>query len=93
MTSISNEKVMAIMYQKGLCANADYMTKEEAEAVVKSDFLNGKDEDSETISPSDSIFYNTDIVSFDELKYFTGIKELPTCAFHTCKYLTSVTIP
>ena len=92
MTSISNEKVMAIMYQKGLCANADYMTKEEAEAVVKSDFLNGKDEDSETISPSDSIFYNTDIVSFDELKYFTGIKELPTCAFHTCKYLTSVTL-
>lgn len=92
MTIGSNPEVMAIMYQKGLCANADYMTKDEAEAVVKSDFLNGKDEDSETISPSDSIFYNTNIVNFDELKYFTGIKELPTCTFHTCKYLTSVTL-
>ena len=37
---------------------------------------------------------NTDIISFDELRYFTGITELPGWnAFNGCSALTSITIP
>ncbi len=36
---------------------------------------------------------NTDITSFDELQYFTGVKVVPSEAFFECTSLTSITIP
>lgn len=36
---------------------------------------------------------NSNITSFDELKYFTGLKEIGKWAFSGCTGLTSVTIP
>ena len=35
----------------------------------------------------------TNITSFDELQYFTGLTEIPAQAFGSCKNLTSITIP
>ena len=36
---------------------------------------------------------NTEITSFDELQYFTGLTEIPSQAFMGCSNLTSVVIP
>lgn len=36
---------------------------------------------------------NTEITSFDELQYFTGLTEIPRQAFMSCSNLTSVVIP
>ncbi len=36
---------------------------------------------------------NKEITSFDELKYFTGLKEIPNDAFDECSSLTAITIP
>ena len=36
---------------------------------------------------------NTEITSFDELRYFTGLTEICDSAFYNCTALTSVTIP
>ena len=41
----------------------------------------------------ESIFAGTDITSFDELVYFTGLTQIEDGAFAGCKELTSVTIP
>ena len=37
--------------------------------------------------------YNKEITSFDELKYFTGLKSIGEYAFYGCKGITSITIP
>jgi len=37
--------------------------------------------------------FNTEIKSFDELQYFTGLKSIGGYAFWGCSGLTSVTIP
>ena len=36
---------------------------------------------------------NSDMESFNELKLFTGLKEIEECAFELCKSLKSITIP
>ena len=36
---------------------------------------------------------NTDITSFDELQYFTGLKSIGTMAFSDCSNLTNISIP
>ena len=38
-------------------------------------------------------FQQTDITSFDELRYFTGLTGLPSMAFALCQQLKSITIP
>ena len=60
MTSMSNYEVMRICYQKGWAANPSYMTFEEAAAVTDTSAFN-------------SAFNNSDILYFNEAKYFTGI--------------------
>ena len=37
--------------------------------------------------------YNTDITTFDELQYFTGLTRIPNHAFDGCSNLTSVVLP
>ena len=36
---------------------------------------------------------NTEITSFDELRYFTGLANIPANAFNECTNLTSITLP
>ena len=81
----TNPEVMEILYSAGLCANANYMTKDEAAAVTE-----------QQLKPSggDSIFYyNSNIKTFNEFKYFTSILQIPSRCFYTCKNLTSIEIP
>ncbi|MBR5104747.1 MAG: leucine-rich repeat protein [Bacteroidales bacterium] len=41
-----------------------------------------------------NVFYDNDeIIMFNELKYFTGLKEIPSNAFKSCDKLTFVTLP
>ena len=50
-------------------------------------------EASEVTSLGTVFSYNTNITSFDELQYFTGLTEIPQMAFYSCTGLTSITIP
>ena len=86
MTAKSNPEVFAICLANGWCSS-EGMTYEEAGGVTEI---------------SSSIFYgNTDIVSFDELKFFTGLKngligEISTTAngaFQNCTSLESIKLP
>ena len=87
MTDKTNPAVLSVMYNNGLCANANYMTKQEAEAVQNGTFNHSG-------SQSGSIFYNnTNITSFDEFRYFTGMTTLDAYAFYGCKKLASLKMP
>lgn len=87
MTDKTNPAVLSVMYNNGLCANANYMTKQEAEAVQDGTF-------NPSGSQSGSIFYNnTNITSFDEFRYFTGMTTLDAYAFYGCTKLASLKVP
>lgn len=76
MTSETNPEVLAVCYAQGWTAHADYMTKEEAEAVTNIGIV-FKD--------------NTQITHFEELQYF-GIAALVNSAFSNCSNLRQVTL-
>ena len=86
ISKLTNQPVMQIMYNNGLAANQNYMTKEEAAAVTESDFYpNGQ---------TNSIFYNSSsITSFEEFQYFTGLTSVPNSCFCNCRNLTIITLP
>lgn len=87
MTDKTNPAVLSVMYNNGLCANANYMTKQEAEAVKDGTF-------NPSGSQSGSIFYNnTNITSFDEFRYFTGMTTLDAYAFYGCTKMASLKVP
>ena len=87
MTDKTNPAVLEVMYNNGLCANTNYMTKQEAEAVKDGTF-------NPSGSQSGSIFYNnTSITSFDEFRYFTGMTTLDAYAFYGCTNLASLKVP
>lgn len=87
MTSETNAPVLAALYEAGLCANANYMTKQEAEAVQDSSFNPSGTE-------TGSIFYaNNSITSFDEFRYFTSMTTLDAYAFYRCYSLESLKVP
>ena len=87
MTDKTNPAVLSVMYNNGLCANANYMTKQEAEAVQDGTF-------NPSGSTDGSIFYNnTNITSFDEFKYFTGMTTLDAYAFYGCSNMASLKVP
>ena len=84
ITKISNSPVMTIMYNNGLASNQNYMTKDEAAAVTENDLL----------SNGQSIFYGkSNIKSFDEFRYFTGLISLPNNCFYNCSEMQSITLP
>lgn len=83
MTSDTNPEVMEIMYNNGLAANAEYMTRDEAELVTANDIKSG----------TNSIFYNTKIKTFDEFKYFINVTSISGSMFNYCNKLTSIIIP
>ena len=74
MTNVSNPQVMAVCYAQGWAANSSYMTKTEAALVTS----------------IGSVFQNTMIESFLELKYFTNVKTLGVNAFQNCSKLQHV---
>ena len=87
MTDKTNPAVLEVMYNNGLCANANYMTKQEAEAVKDGSF-------NPTGTQSGSIFYNNvEITSFDEFRYFTGMTTLDAYAFYGCTKMVSLKVP
>lgn len=87
MTDKTNPAVLEVMYNNGLCANANYMTKQEAEAVQDGSF-------NPSGTKTGSIFYNnTNITSFDEFRYFTGMTTLDAYAFYGCENLASLKVP
>jgi hypothetical protein len=78
MTSVSNIEVLAVCYAQGWCADANYMTKREAEAVT----------DIGTAFQS-----NTSITHFEELQYFSALTSLVANAFNGCTALSSLVLP
>lgn len=79
MDSTTNAPVLAVMYANGLCANPDYMTLAEAKAVTN-----------ETLPSFEG---NTDIKSFMEFKYFTGVTETKARMFFNANNLERVELP
>lgn len=88
MTKTSNPEAMACMWQAGLCANENYMTKTEAGSITEVDLQPGT-------SQSTSIFYKygSSIKTFDEFEYFTLLESIPLYCFNGCTSLTSIKLP
>ena len=81
-TKNDNAEVVAKMYAAGKCASSYGMTKAECQAVTNLG------------SGSSAIFYNdTNLKSFDELRYFIGLTSLGDGCFQYCTSLTSITLP
>ena len=59
----TNPEVMGCLYSAGLCANENYMTKDEAAAVT----------DEQLFKDGKSIFYTLRRQTFREFQYFTGV--------------------
>lgn len=79
MTSETNPEVLALMFQRKVCANSDYMTYDEAAALTDPGKVNFQG--------------NTTIIHFDELQYFTGITVINSASFQRCSKLKSLTLP
>ena len=88
MTKTSNPEAMACMWQAGLCANENYMTKTEASSITDIDLQPGT-------SYTTSIFYQygKNIKTFDEFEYFTLLESVPQNCFYDLRYLTSIKLP
>ena len=81
MTSATNAPVLAICYAKGWCASPDSMTDLEASRVTN-------------IGEAFTRYgANTDIKSFDEFQYFTGVTGLTNRAFSYNRGMTSIILP
>lgn len=76
------------LYDAGLCAHENYITKDEA-ALVKARDLNPG------TTYSTSIFYpqRANIKSFDGFKWFQNLSYVTHYCFYRCYRLTSITIP
>jgi len=87
ITRATNPYAMEVMYNNHLCANSDYMTKQEAYAVTSDQLM---------ASSSSSIFNNTNFrtkcTNFDEFRYFIAVGEL-SYTFSNCTALQSIIIP
>ena len=83
----TDPEVCRLFYNKGLCANPSYITKDEAKKIKNEDIHDG----------SYTIFRdNAEIKSFNGFKYFTGINNtdyLPNYVFYNCRSLTSIKLP
>lgn len=77
MTKSSNPEVLAICFTNGWAANGDYMTAAEAAAVT---------------DIGNAFYGKGNVTSFDEFKYFLGIKTIPSGAFKGTG-LRYITIP
>lgn len=80
VTTDTNPELMALLYSKGLCANENYMTLEEAESCTNEsvDLL---------------LMANTTVKTFHEFQYFTGVTELLENFSKGATALTAITLP
>ena len=80
--------IVTALYNAGLCANPNYITKDEAAMVTDVDLQPGT-------TQSTCIFYpqRSNIKSFDGFKYFSGVTSLGNYCFSLCSSLTSITLP
>lgn len=76
------------LYDAGLCAHENYITKDEAALVVANDLNPGT-------SNTTAIFYaqRDNIKSFNGFKWFQNVVEVPNHCFYDCTNLKSITIP
>jgi len=74
-----NPILMNIIYEAGLSADADFLTMTEARALTATDI--------------EGVFAGTNIETFYELEYFTGLLEIPIHCFKDCSSLTGLKIP
>ena len=87
VSRLTNPYAMEVLYNNGLCASPDYMTKVEAALVTSQQIESG----------SYSIFYNNNnfrnkCTSFNEFQWFTGLSYLPMSCFNSCKF-TEIKLP
>ena len=85
-TSNTQPALMAKMYSKGFAANQNFMTKDECAALTADDLQPSKTD------PSQSVFYNMNMTSFNEFVYFTGLTEIKKYTFMRAKF-NSIVIP
>lgn len=88
ITSKSNAPIQASLYAAGLVANENYTLQSEVEQITEEQLNpNG--------SSSGSIFYaqRSNIKSFNEFQYFTGVTTIPKNTFYQCDYLTTIKLP
>jgi len=77
MTSRTNHEAMAATYAAGFSNSSRVFSTEEARAVKSLGMA----------------YAGSDIVTFDEFKYFTGLTSIPAGAFAGCLSLEEITIP
>ena len=80
--------IVTALHNAGLCANPNYITREEAALVTDSDLQPGTSQET-------SIFYpqRANIKSFDGFKYFKNVTRIKKMCFYQCSHLTSIIIP
>lgn len=88
ITDWSNAPIQKALYDAGLVANATYTLKSEAEVITAAQLQPGT-------AQTTSVFYaqRTNIKSFDEFQYFTGVTKVLQCTFQGCNAMTSITLP
>lgn len=76
------------LYDAGLCAHENYITKDEASLVVANDLNPGT-------NYTDSIFYaqRNNIQSFNGFKWFQNVSNVPRYCFFSCANLKSINFP
>lgn len=76
------------MYSAGLVANETYTLKSEAEVITDAQLQPGT-------AQTTSVFYaqRTNIKSFEEFKYFTGVTKVLQRTFQGCNTMTSIMLP
>ena len=88
ITDWSNAPIQEVLYNAGLVANATYTLKSEAETITAAQLQPGT-------AQTTSVFYaqRTNIKSFDEFKYFTGVTKVLQRTFQGCNAMTSIMLP
>ena len=93
LTSESNPKVFTILDEAGFGhEDPDGYTAAELGEITDADFYSST-LDSVNNTVYYSIFYDSDIETFDEFRYFTGITEIKHLAFTGCTDLSSIILP
>lgn len=83
MTMETNPEVLTILAKTGKITG-EYLLKQDAAKFTEEDFY---------VDDINSIFTGSNIKTFDEFKYFTGIKTIQSFCFSSCSSLTAITLP
>lgn len=88
ITDWSNAPIQTSLYSAGLVANETYTLKSEAEAITAAQLQ-------PSTAQTTSVFYaqRTNIKSFDEFRYFTGVIKVLQRTFQGCNAMASITLP